>query len=87
MAADHHSCIGITEDQLRVVIRETVHETFLTLGIDIEHPLEMQKDFQGLREFRLLLGSMRTKSILVLTGFLVSAMVGAVWLGIKASLR
>ena len=37
---------------LKEVIRETVRETFTQLGIDGEHPLEMQRDFQYLRDLR-----------------------------------
>ena len=37
---------------LKEVIRDTVKETLTQLGIDEEHPLEMQRDFQYLRDLR-----------------------------------
>lgn len=78
MADDQHTCIGITEEQLRTVMRETVHETLLCLGIDTQNPLEMQKDFQSLREWRNLLTDARRKGTLAIIGLLVCTFVAFV---------
>jgi hypothetical protein len=36
----------------REVIRETVRETLISLGVDHTNPIEVQKDFAALRELR-----------------------------------
>lgn len=73
-----HGCIGLSEEQLRQVIRTTVHETCIMLGIDIENPLETQKDFQSLREWRELLTSIKNKGTLAAVGFVTLAVLAFV---------
>lgn len=64
-------------------IKETVHETLTELGIDHSEPMEMQKDFQHLREARITMDQVRSRGILTLLGFLITGIVAAIWLGIK----
>lgn len=71
----------------REVIRETVHETLIELGVDYEEPMEMQKDFQHLREWRITMEQAKSKSVMATVGFLIAGLVALIWLGIKTFLH
>lgn len=79
--------ILMTEDQLQDLVknvaRETVRETLTSLGADVEKPLEMQRDFQHLREWRTTTESVKSKTVLALLTLLVSGTVAAFWVGFK----
>lgn len=75
--------IHMSREELRELIRETVQETFTTLGVSIDDPIEAQKDFQHLREWRQTSEAVKSKGILALLGVLVSGMAAAAWLGFK----
>lgn len=64
-------------------IRRVVHETLLELGVQHTEPMEMQKDFQYLRDWRTTMEQARSKSILTLVGFLVTGTVALLILGAK----
>lgn len=74
---------NLTPDEARALIRETVRETFLMLGVKVDDPIEVQKDFQHLREWRTTTGSIKSKGLMTLMGLLVSGLVAAAWVGIK----
>lgn len=67
----------------RVVIRQTVHETLAELGVQHDSPMDMQKDFQHLREARVTMEQVRSKGILTIIGFLLTGIIAAIWLGVK----
>lgn len=73
------------QDLLQSVIKQTVAHTLEHMGMDATNPLEMQKDFQTLREWRELVGSLRKKGWLVFVGFLVTMILAMAWAGLKAS--
>lgn len=75
--------IHMTPDELREMIRETVRETFLTLGVKVDDPIEVQKDFQHLREWRQTTDSIKSKGLLTMVGVMLSGIAAAVWLGVK----
>lgn len=74
---------NLTAEEARPVIRETVRETFLMLGVKIDDPIDVQKDFQHLREWRQTTESIKNKGMLAATGVLVSGLLAAAWIGIK----
>jgi hypothetical protein len=76
-----HICI--TDDQLKAMIKDTVNDTLTKLGIQNAEPIEMQKDFQLLREWRKSTDSVKQKGILMLFTFIVMGVAGAAWLGFK----
>jgi hypothetical protein len=82
--------LAITEDELRSIIQDSVkqavEETFIRLGVSVSDPIEMQKDFQHLRDWRLTTASVKTKAMLAATGLLASGLVAAAWMGIQRSL-
>lgn len=78
---------GLTKDEARDLIRDTVRETFLMMGVKVDDPLEVQKDFQHLREWRTTMESVKSKGLLTIIGVAVSGVTAAVWLGLKELLH
>lgn len=74
---------NLTPEEARALIREAVRETFLMLGVKVDDPIEVQKDFQHLREWRSTTESIKSKGMLTLVGIAVSGLAAAVWLGLK----
>lgn len=70
-------------EELRAIIRETVRETMLELGVDSSDNLEMQRDMSFLRDLRKARDSMTAKMVAVAVGVLITAALGAIALGIR----
>jgi hypothetical protein len=70
----------------KALIRAVVKETFLMLGLEVDDPIEMQRDFQHLRDWRTTSDSIKAKSITAVVGILASGLLAAAWLGLKESL-
>lgn len=81
-----HQFQNLTPEEAKTLIREAVRETFLMLGVKVDDPIEVQKDFQHLREWRNTTESIKTKGMLTLVGIVVSGLVAAAWMGFKALL-
>lgn len=67
-----------------------VSTVFLRLGINIEDPnqvVEFQKDFNAMRDFIRTWRTVRSQGIVALTLLLLTAAIGAFWVGVKASFR
>lgn len=77
---------NLTPDEARALIREAVRETFLMLGVKVDDPIEVQKDFQHLREWRSTTESVKAKSLLAVVGVVVSGLAAAIWMGIREML-
>ncbi len=80
---DDDKVICLTTEQLRKAVRDAVHETLLGLGVDASRPLEMQKDFQHLRDWRSATNSVKRRALHVAVGVVMAGMIAAFWLGIK----
>lgn len=65
-------------------MRETVTEALTKLGMDTSHPLEVQRDFQFVRDWRITTESVKGKVVLAAVGITVVGILGLVWLGIKS---
>ncbi|UTC27986.1 hypothetical protein [Stenotrophomonas phage A1432] len=74
---------NLTREEARLVIRESVREAFLMLGIKVDDPIEVQKDFQHLREWRNTTDAVKRKGLLTIIGILTTGFLAALWLGIK----
>lgn len=74
------------EKQVREIVKESVKETLVTLGIEACDPIDMQRDFQFLREVRQTAEKVKGKAILAAVGVLVAALLGVLWLGFKETL-
>jgi hypothetical protein len=77
--------IHLTESQLRQLMAETVEATLLKMGVDTKNPMEMQRDFKHLREWRTTVATVRRGGILAFVSVLVSGALGLIWIGIKNS--
>jgi hypothetical protein len=77
---------NLTPDEARALIREAVRETFLMLGVKVDDPIEVQKDFQHLREWRSTTDSIKSKGMIALVGVVVSGLAAAVWMGLREML-
>ena len=79
MAEDTPRSIRLTPTELRTLMRDTVHETFLTLGVDASDPIEVQKDFQHLRDWRKTTEAVKRKGVVTIVGILAAGLAGLVW--------
>lgn len=79
--------VSMSREELREVVREAVHETLITMGVDPKNPVEMQRDFQHLREWRNTTGALKRHGLLVLLGIFVAGTVAAIWLGFQSMLN
>ncbi|URA07018.1 hypothetical protein P9A47_gp50 [Xanthomonas phage Elanor] len=53
------------------------------LGVKVDDPIEVQKDFQHLREWRSTTDSIKRKGLLAVISIVVSGLAGAAWMGIR----
>jgi len=74
-------------ERQRELIKKTVHETLLSLGLEMNDPIELQKDFQHLREWREASNTLKSHGIMVVIGILLTGLLGAIWIGIKNTLH
>lgn len=78
----------------RIVMREiaehaakcAVRETMKALGIDMDKPDEVQRDFHHLRAWRDACDTARRTGIKTAVGILVTGILGALWLVLKQRL-
>ena len=85
--APQERSVTMTESEVRQLITTTVHDTLTILGIEHKEPLEMQKDFQHLREWRQSSDAIKRKGVMTLVGIAVAAICGAIMVGVKAYFR
>ncbi|MBV1952728.1 MAG: hypothetical protein KUG64_11110 [Cycloclasticus sp.] len=83
MSPQENEKVHLTEKDIRGIIRHTVKDTLTQIGIDKENPLEMQKDFQHLREGRVASEMYKDKAKGTLVGVFVTGLLTAVVLGAK----
>ncbi len=79
--------VTMTESQVKELITTTVGDTLTKLGVDHADPLEMQKDFQHVRDFRLSTEAAKRKGFLTLVGIFVASVVGAIMMAAKEYFR
>jgi len=75
--------VQLTEAQLKDLMEDAVNDALLKLGVDSQNPIEMQKDFQHLREWREATAAMQKRGLLVVVGVIVTGGCAALWLGLK----
>lgn len=74
-------------DEVREIVRETVHETLTKLGAQVENPLESQADFRWLRSARRASDSMRSKGFLAALALIGTLIVTLLTAGVKSLIR
>jgi len=80
---DDNRAIHLTRGELRTLMQEAVQDAFLKIGVDSDDPIEMQKDFQHLREWRMAVATFRTRGVLTMLALLISGCAAALWIGFK----
>jgi len=76
----------LTRDEIDQVVRKTVKETLTSMGIDAADPIEMQRDFQTLRDWRRSVTAVRSKGMMTLIAILTTGLLAALWIGVKSVL-
>ncbi len=77
----------MTDEQIRRVVRQTVRETLIELGLDVSSPDEIvrrQADFAYLRKAREGAEDLRRIARRSAVGIALSALAYALWVGFKA---
>jgi hypothetical protein len=77
--------VKLTEAELRDLIKTTIHDTLLQIGIENSSPMEMQRDFQHLREWRQASEAAKRKGLLTIVGILTLTIVGDIILVMSQS--
>lgn len=75
--------VALSQEDLAKLVRDSVHQTLIQLGIDNSNPLEMQRDFQHLRQWRKAGEDLRSKSIWFLASTVLAGAVTLLILGFK----
>lgn len=73
----------MSDEELRQLVRSTVNETLLGLGLESSNPLALQRDLQFLRQWRQSTEAVRTKAMITVVGFVVTAVCGILWMLFK----
>jgi hypothetical protein len=75
----------MTEAEVKRIVAETVEQTLLTLGVDTDDPIELQKDLAHLRAWRESMETVRKQSLITAIGIVLAGGAGLLWLGLKGS--
>jgi len=70
---------AMTPEEIAAVVRQTL----LQMGVDSDNPLESQKDFQHLRQWRRAGEDLRSKGMLALMSIFITGLVSLVIVGLK----
>lgn len=74
---------SLSREDTRMLIAESVRQTLIQLGVESENPLEMQKDFNHLRNWRRSGEEIKRKGMMVAVATFVSGLAALIWLGIR----
>lgn len=81
------SLSSLNQDEVRQIVRETVHETLTTIGLDVSEPaaiIEAQKDLAFTRDLRLATRKARDVGIRAAMLTTVAGICSALWIGFKS---
>lgn len=72
--------------ELRDIMTESITEAFRAMGVEVNEPIEMQRDFVHLRRWRKAVDSAQTATFRTVMATLAAGALGALWLGITTML-
>lgn len=75
--------VALSKDEIRKLTKDTVTETLVQLGMDQHNPLEMQADFQHLRQWRRAGEDIRRRGMLALITIFVTGFVSLILVGVR----
>lgn len=71
--------VAVRKEDVEDLVAEAVRQTLTQLGIDNSNPLEMQRDFQHLRQWRKAGEEIHSKGLLTLAGIVITGLCALVW--------
>lgn len=74
---------NMTHDDLRKHISEAVREILVQMGADPSNPIEMQRDFQHLRQWRTAGEDLRAKGMFTLLSIFITGAVALFLVGLR----
>jgi len=74
---------NLTQEDLKRLIAEAVRETLMQMGADPSDPIEMQRDFQHLRQWRTAGEDLKRKGTLTLMSIFLTGTVALLLLGVR----
>ena len=77
---------GLHRDEIDAIVRRAVAATLASLGIEEDERRELRADFQHLRRWRKSVEQAQSYTFKAVITVIVAGCLGAVWLGIKATL-
>lgn len=69
----------MTDDEVKKIVAQTVEETLLRMGMDAANPMEAQKDFQHLRNWRQSTDAIKRQSMLAAIGVVTAGILALIW--------
>ena len=66
--------------------KEAVRGMLVQLGIDPDKPIEAQRDFQHLRDWRKAVETIRAIGLKTIVGIIITGALGALWVGFRQKL-
>jgi len=84
MAEQNDRVAIMTEEELTEHTQKVIRSTLTALGIDISQPIEVQRDFQALRDWRVSVESVKSKALVTSIGIIIAGIAAALWLGFKS---
>jgi len=73
----------MNETDIKSIVKTSVHETLIALGIDVDDPMQVQRDFAALRSWRTCLETVRKQGLIAAVGILVAGFMGLVWVALR----
>lgn len=67
----------------RQTVKDTVTQTLVQLGMDQQNPLEMQRDFQHLRQWRRAGEDMRSKGLMAILTIFITGVISLLVVGLR----
>ncbi|MGV6876771.1 hypothetical protein ACUSIJ_29455 [Pseudochelatococcus sp. B33] len=73
----------LTEAKIKKIVSDTVTETLVRLGVDVEEPFEVQADFMHLRQWRKSTEAVKRQGLITAIGILTVGVLGLIWHAIR----
>lgn len=86
MSDESKKVVTLSESEVESLVEKAVLHTLERFGINTDEPIQVQRDFQFVRDWRMSAESVRKKATTTAIAILVSGALAALWLGFKAIL-
>lgn len=79
--------ITMSQAELEILLEAVALRVMNKMGIDSSSPLEMQRDFQHMRDLRLATEKIKDKGLTAAITVVVTGLIGVIALGIKSFIQ